>query len=79
MLEVGSVALPLVHQFLPLQLRILAQERVILCLIMDDVIINNDSRTRLIRHRQTADCQGAVRPEDPLVRKMYHVKQQWAQ
>jgi len=30
MAEVGFVALPLVNQFLPLQLRVLAQERVIL-------------------------------------------------
>jgi len=59
MAEAGSVVLPLVNQFLPLQLRVLAQERVILCLIMGDVIINNDRRS--IRHGQTADCQGAVR------------------
>jgi len=59
MAEVGSVALPLVNQFLPLQFRVIVQVRVTLCLIMDDVIINNDQRR--ISHRHTADCQGAAR------------------
>jgi hypothetical protein len=48
------------NQFLPLQHSIPAQGRAILCLIVADVIINHDFKTRRNRQQHTAACQRAV-------------------
>jgi hypothetical protein len=59
--EKGSAALHFLSQSISsLQHSVPAQGRAILCLIVADVIINHDFKTRRNRQQHTAACQRAV-------------------